>query len=59
MVMELCTGGELLDRVRQRGRFGEREAAHVLRGVLLALAQCHAQGVVVRGWRGGGLKRVI
>ncbi|GAX79645.1 hypothetical protein CEUSTIGMA_g7086.t1 [Chlamydomonas eustigma] len=48
MVMELCSGGELWGRVRERGRYTEREAAWILHEVVLALALCHAKGIVVR-----------
>ena len=47
LVMELCSGGELRQRV-QRGRYGEREAAYLLHEVLLTIAQCHARGIIVR-----------
>jgi len=46
LVMELCTGGDLLDELTRRGRFSEHEAASIMAQVLRALAHCHARGVV-------------
>jgi len=41
LVMELCTGGELFDRIVKKGHFGEREAAIVLEQVLRAVHYMH------------------
>lgn len=46
LVLEKCSGGELQDRMR--GLIAEEEAKRVLRGVLQALAQCHAKDILVR-----------
>lgn len=40
-------GGELWGRIK-RGRYGEAEAAAIIREILRAVAQCHAKGVVLR-----------
>eukprot|EP00873_Tetraselmis_striata_P012822 jgi/Tetstr1/433086/TSEL_022418.t1 len=49
MVMELCTGGPLLDRF-ESGEIvrSEQEVARQIRSVLRFLAQCHAKGIIFR-----------
>ncbi|OII72514.1 calcium calmodulin dependent protein kinase [Cryptosporidium ubiquitum] len=41
-VMEICTGGELFDRIIKRGHFSERYAAVIMRQVFSAIAYCHS-----------------
>ncbi|CAI5475252.1 unnamed protein product, partial [Closterium sp. Yama58-4] len=41
LIMELCSGGELFDRIKERRRYSEREAALVMRAVLGVLQSCH------------------
>ncbi|XP_027360537.1 CDPK-related kinase 5-like [Abrus precatorius] len=49
IVMELCEGGELLDRILSRGgKYTEEDAKTVLRQILNVVAFCHLQGVVHR-----------
>jgi serine/threonine protein kinase len=49
IVMELCEGGELLDRILARnGKYTEDEAKTVLVQMLNFVAYCHLQGVVHR-----------
>eukprot|EP00271_Cylindrocystis_brebissonii_P004895 TRINITY_DN1681_c0_g1_i1.p1 TRINITY_DN1681_c0_g1~~TRINITY_DN1681_c0_g1_i1.p1 ORF type:complete len:786 (-),score=115.42 TRINITY_DN1681_c0_g1_i1:2752-5109(-) len=49
IAMECCGGGELLDRILERGgRFEERDAIPVLRQVLRVVAFCHQQGIAHR-----------
>lgn len=49
LVMELCSGGELWDRIKARGgQYSERDAARMVREVLRTVAQCHAAGVMMR-----------
>ncbi|CAD7699180.1 unnamed protein product [Ostreobium quekettii] len=48
LVMELCTGGPLLDRLLSTNRRSEQDIAHVARSILQFIAQCHAKGVVYR-----------
>ncbi|KAL2348413.1 hypothetical protein Fmac_002413 [Flemingia macrophylla] len=49
IVMELCEGGELLDRILSRGgKYTEEDAKVVLRQILHVVAFCHLQGVVHR-----------
>lgn len=48
MVTECLEGGEVFERVVQRGRFAETEAARLALQVLLALHHLHTRGVVHR-----------
>ncbi|TVU37878.1 hypothetical protein EJB05_11220 [Eragrostis curvula] len=49
IVMELCEGGELLDRILSRGgKYSEDDAKAVLVQILSVVAFCHIQGVVHR-----------
>ncbi|CAI5474732.1 unnamed protein product [Closterium sp. Yama58-4] len=48
IVMELCAGGELFDRILDRKYYGERQAARVIRSVVEVLAFCQARGIVHR-----------
>ncbi len=46
LVTELCSGGELLERVDRLERFSERMAAKLVRRVLLALYVMHSRHMV-------------
>ncbi|KAL8167405.1 hypothetical protein V2J09_008904 [Rumex salicifolius] len=49
IVLELCEGGELLDRILSRGgRYSEEDAKLIVAQILSAVAFCHLQGVVHR-----------
>jgi len=53
LVTELCTGGELYDRVvqkmrNQQGTFTEIDAARILRSIIDGIAYCHTKGIVHR-----------
>ncbi|XP_020243193.1 CDPK-related kinase 3-like [Asparagus officinalis] len=49
IVMELCEGGELLDRILARGgRYMEDDAKAIVVQILSVVAFCHLQGVVHR-----------
>ncbi|XP_010550381.1 PREDICTED: CDPK-related kinase 5 isoform X2 [Tarenaya hassleriana] len=49
IVMELCEGGELLDRILSRGgKYTEEDAKAVVIQILNVVAFCHLQGVVHR-----------
>ncbi|CAI5536882.1 unnamed protein product, partial [Closterium sp. Naga37s-1] len=48
LVMELCAGGELWERIKQRRWYDEGSAAAVLRVVVELLRDCHAIGVMHR-----------
>ncbi|XP_051127213.1 calcium-dependent protein kinase 18-like isoform X2 [Andrographis paniculata] len=50
IVMELCEGGELLDRIlsKKESRYTEKDAAIVVRQMLKVAAECHLHGFVHR-----------
>ncbi|XP_047330895.1 calcium-dependent protein kinase 24 [Impatiens glandulifera] len=48
LVMELCLGGELFDRIVARGHYTERGAANITRTVLEVVKVCHEHGVIHR-----------
>ncbi|TVU32038.1 hypothetical protein EJB05_23754, partial [Eragrostis curvula] len=49
IIMELCEGGELLDRILSRGgRYQEADAKLIVEQILSVVAFCHLQGVVHR-----------
>ncbi|XP_040994577.1 calcium-dependent protein kinase 8-like [Juglans microcarpa x Juglans regia] len=48
IVMELCEGGELFDRIVARGHYTERAAAGVMRTIVEVVQMCHKQGVMHR-----------
>ncbi|XP_050221469.1 calcium-dependent protein kinase 10-like [Mercurialis annua] len=48
LVMELCEGGELFDRIVARGHYSERAAANVARTIGEVVRMCHENGVMHR-----------
>ncbi|CAL9146795.1 unnamed protein product [Musa hybrid cultivar] len=50
IAMELCEGGELLDRIlaKKNSRYTEKDAAVVVRQMLKVAAECHLHGLVHR-----------
>ncbi|XP_073024562.1 CDPK-related kinase 3-like [Primulina eburnea] len=49
IIMELCEGGELLDRILSKGgRYTEEEAKLIVVQILSVVSFCHLQGVVHR-----------
>ncbi|GFP92175.1 calcium-dependent protein kinase 13 [Phtheirospermum japonicum] len=48
LVMELCEGGELFDRIVARGHYTERAAAAVTRTIMEVVQLCHKHGVIHR-----------
>ncbi|KAK1400512.1 Calmodulin-domain kinase CDPK protein [Heracleum sosnowskyi] len=48
LVMELCRGGELFDRIAARGHYSERGAAIVTKTMLEVVKVCHDYGVIHR-----------
>jgi serine/threonine-protein kinase len=47
-VMEMLQGETLAQRIAQRGRLSEQEAAQITRGIAAALSAAHAKGIVHR-----------
>ncbi|KAG2486610.1 hypothetical protein HYH03_014778 [Edaphochlamys debaryana] len=45
LVMELCRGGELFERIVKKGHFSERDAARYLRTIIEFLAFAHSKGI--------------
>ncbi|CAA6666644.1 unnamed protein product [Spirodela intermedia] len=48
IVMELCAGGELFDRIVERGHYSERKAAELIRIIVRVVEACHSLGVMHR-----------
>ncbi|KAL0337077.1 UNVERIFIED_CONTAM: Calcium-dependent protein kinase [Sesamum calycinum] len=48
VIMELCAGGELFDRIIQRGHYTERKAAELARLIVGVVEACHSLGVMHR-----------
>ncbi|EER18260.1 Calcium-dependent protein kinase, putative [Perkinsus marinus ATCC 50983] len=48
LVLELCTGGELFDRIIDQGYFTERGAASLMKQAISAVYYCHKNNIVHR-----------
>ncbi|KAL6962017.1 Calcium-dependent protein kinase 12 [Sarracenia purpurea var. burkii] len=48
LVMELCAGGELFDRIVQKGHYSERKAARLIKIIVGVVEACHSLGVMHR-----------
>jgi calcium-dependent protein kinase len=48
LVQELCTGGELFDRIIDRGHYTEHDAKNLLYKLLTAVNHCHTKHIVHR-----------
>ncbi|WRX30849.1 Protein kinase domain - like 10 [Theobroma cacao] len=48
LVMELCSGGELFDRIIAKGTYSERQAATIGRQIVKVVHDCHFMGVMHR-----------
>jgi len=48
LVMELCTGGELFDRIVAKGHYSEKDAATACRTMVQVVDHCHKMGVIHR-----------
>ncbi|KAL9240639.1 hypothetical protein vseg_014836 [Gypsophila vaccaria] len=48
LVMEICQGGELFDRIVAKGHYSERAAAQLVRKILQIVKVCHEHGVIHR-----------
>ncbi|XWS21446.1 hypothetical protein CRYUN_Cryun30bG0055300 [Craigia yunnanensis] len=47
LVMELCSGGCLIDQIAE-GQYAEQRAANIFKDVMLVIKYCHEMGVVHR-----------
>ena len=48
LIMELCEGGELFERISKRRRYPEPEAAAVCRTLVSVVAHCQNHGIMHR-----------
>ncbi|KAJ4725095.1 putative Calcium-dependent protein kinase [Melia azedarach] len=48
IVMELCAGGELFDRIIAKGNYSERAASSIFRAIMNFVHSCHSMGVIHR-----------
>lgn len=48
LVMELCAGGELFDRIIAKGQYSEKAAAEICRSIVNVVQICHFMGVMHR-----------
>ncbi|XP_045825806.1 calcium-dependent protein kinase SK5-like [Trifolium pratense] len=48
LVMELCEGGELFDRIVQKGYYSEQQAVKLVKNIVEAVQDCHSLGVMHR-----------
>jgi len=48
LVMQLVSGGELFDRIVEKGSYTEKDASHLIRQILDAVSYLHSKGIVHR-----------
>lgn len=48
LIFDLCTGGELFDRICAKGNYSEADAADLVRTIVAAVKYIHAAGIVHR-----------
>ncbi|KAL0697677.1 hypothetical protein Bca4012_053799 [Brassica carinata] len=48
LVMELCSGGRLVDQMVKEGKYSEQRAANIFKDLMLVINYCHEMGVVHR-----------
>lgn len=46
---DLASGGELFDRICEKGSYFEKDAAHIIHTIIGAVAYLHENGIVHRG----------
>eukprot|EP00897_Mesotaenium_endlicherianum_P007016 jgi/Mesen1/6342/ME000328S05627 len=48
IIMELCEGGDLYERIKATGRYSESKAARACRSIVKALKYCRSKGILHR-----------
>jgi serine/threonine protein kinase len=48
LVMELCSGGRLIDEMSRNGCYSEHQAANLIKELIMVIKYCHELGVVHR-----------
>jgi serine/threonine protein kinase len=48
LVMELCSGGRLIDEMSRNGCYSEHQAANLIKELMMVIKYCHELGVVHR-----------
>lgn len=48
IVMEYCSGGELFNKITEKGHFNERDTASIIYQLLSAVTYCHSKNVIHR-----------
>ena len=48
LVTEYLSGGELFDRIKSLNHFSEKQAADIMKQILMAIVYCHSQKIVHR-----------
>ncbi len=48
IIIELCTGGELFDKIIEQGSFSEKEASYVMKQLLGAVLYAHSRNIAHR-----------
>jgi serine/threonine protein kinase len=48
LILELCTGGELFDRIVNEGSLDESKGAHLVRQIVMALYYLHSHCIMHR-----------
>lgn len=48
LVLELCAGGELFDRIIAKKHYSEKDAAAIVRQMLEVVGACHVNGIIHR-----------
>jgi calcium-dependent protein kinase len=48
IIIELCSGGELFDKIIEQGNFTEKEASYIMKQLLGAVYYAHSRNIVHR-----------